>query len=371
MYPINRRFCEICLALQIVAQDEGTKDFYEKLRGRVLELIDNSFELADVLRVEKRLRNQGPAWLLNKELAETGAKTGLLKRETAELAVYRLLGFVRSSAGWVQVPRDLRGERTDGPEHLHRQAFGVVPQAVRQRILELWESAPHLLRNYAEEAISYLRRDRADPLPDPPWNLPYEFKNGHEFIFDFLASARDAQAEVMIAAVNSYITASIGRQIFLKLLLRGVKVRFLLFDFIHGDVEHVARMIRRSPDALSVFANDTVEALLSLFEQARAAGKVENLEVRLLDRDPEGRWYLIDPLAGGCGFVVARASDDPCKASDAAGGRVSERQQLERHTARVRSLWDRARKFEDWLPAYDDWKSAPHNQLLLGLRHEG
>jgi hypothetical protein len=69
MYPINRRFCELCLALEIVARDEGTKEFYETLRGHVRELIDNSYELTDgVLRVE-RLRNQGPAWSLHSELA--------------------------------------------------------------------------------------------------------------------------------------------------------------------------------------------------------------------------------------------------------------------------------------------------------------
>ena len=205
MYPINRRFCELCLALEIVARDEGTREFYEKLRGRVLELIDNSYELTDgVLRVERR-RNQGPAWPSDKELSETGAKTGLLTRDTAELAVYRL--WLRPIfSGWVQLPRELRDEQVEGTRPPHRESFGVVPQRVRERLRELWESAPNLLRNYAEEAIVYLKKERADPLPEPPWNLPYEFENGHELIFDFLVGAKDAQTEVTVAAVNCYIT---------------------------------------------------------------------------------------------------------------------------------------------------------------------
>jgi hypothetical protein len=279
MYPINRRFCELCLALEIVPRDEGTEDFYDELRRRVSDLIDSSCELTDgELRVE-RLRNQGPAWALNKELDGTN-KTGMLKSDTAVPAVYRLLGFVQSADGWVQLPRDLRGEQTTDGRARQRRSFGVVPQRVRLRILEVWESAPHLLCNYAEDAIGYLMKARADPLPEAPWNLPYEFENGHEFIFDFLQGARAARTEVTVAAVSSYITASIGRQIFLGLLVRGVKVRFLLFDFIHGDVEHVARMIRRSPDALRVAANDTAEALLWLREKAFAAGKLEHLDVR-------------------------------------------------------------------------------------------
>ena len=65
MYPINRRFCELCVALEIVAQAEGTEDFYDELRRRVSDLIDSSCELTDgELRVE-RLRNQGPAWALS------------------------------------------------------------------------------------------------------------------------------------------------------------------------------------------------------------------------------------------------------------------------------------------------------------------
>ena len=97
---------------------------------------------------------------------------------------------------------------------------------------------------------------------------------------------------------------------------------------------------------------------MSLREKARAAGKLEHLEVRLLDRDPEGRWYLIDPLAGGRGFVVPRAS----------GGRISNSQELERHLEQVNLLWGRARQLDEWLPAYEGWKSDPKNQVVLGLR---
>jgi hypothetical protein len=366
MYPINRRFCELCMALQIVAHDEGSKEFYERLRGRVLELIDNYFELTDgVLRVE-RFRNQGPAWSLNNELTAKGAKTGLLTKDTAELAVYRLLGFVHSPTGWVQLPRVVRGEPQDGARARHRAGFAAVPHRVRERILELWESAPHLLRNYAEDAIGYLRRERADPLPEPPWSLPYEFDDGHDLILEFLSRAKDAKAAVTVAAVNSYITASIGRQIFLRLLLRGVGVRFLLFDFIHGDAEHVARMVRRSADTICVFGHDTIEALLRLREEARAAGKLANLDVRLLDHDLEGRWYLVDPLEGGCGFVVPRASNRPD--SGVAGGRVIDQNDLARHVEQVNRACSRAQKLDDWLPAYDAWKSSRVNQAAIGLR---
>jgi len=365
MYPINRRFCELCVALDIVAHDEGSKEFYERLRGRVLELIDNSYELNGVLRVE-RLRNQGPAWSLNNELTAKGAKTGLLTKDTAELAVYRLLGFVHSPAGWVQLPRVARAEPEDGARARHRDSFAVVPQRVRDRILELWESAPHLLRNYAEDAIGYLKRERADPLPEPPWSLPYEFDDGHDLILEFLSRAKEAKAAVTVAAVNSYITASIGRQIFLRLLLRGVRVRFLLFDFIHGDAEHVARMVRRSADTLRVLTHDTVAALLRLREDARVAGKLANLEVRLLDHDLEGRWYLVDPLEGGCGFVVPRASDAPD--SGGAGSRVIDQNDLARHVEQVNRSWSRAQELDDWLPAYDAWKASPVNQATIGLR---
>lgn len=368
MYAINRRFCELCMALEIVTRDEGTKEFYEKLRQRVLELIDNSYELSDGVLHVSRLRNQGPAWSLHNELSARGAKTGLLTKDTAELAVHRLLGFVHSSEGWVQVPRDLRSEPATGARPPHRESFGVVPQRVRQRIFELWESAPHLLRNYAEDAIAYLKRERADPLPEPPWNLPYEFDHGHDFILDFLSSAKDAKTEVTVAAVTSYITASIGQQVFLRLLQREVKVRFLLFDFINGDTEHVARMVRRSPDSLRVFAHDTMEALLRLRSSARSAGKLENLAVRILSRDPEGRWYLVDPLEGGSGFVALRATETSSSGAAVVGGRITDGRELQRHVERVNLSWSEAQTLDDWLPGYEAWKCDPVNQAVLGLR---
>jgi hypothetical protein len=51
-----------------------------------------------------------------------------------------------------------------------------------------------------------------------------------------------------------------------------VRVRFLIFDFVHGDAAHVARMVGRSRDVLCALGNDTVDGLLWLREEARRTG---------------------------------------------------------------------------------------------------
>ena len=149
---------------------------------------------------------------------------------------------------------------------------------------------------------------------------------------------------------------------------RNVRVRFLLFDFLHGKVEHVAKMIRRSEHAFYAFASDTVDALLELRRRATAAGKAHLLEVRLLDKDPEGRWYIVDarPDAIPKGFVVPRASE--CKSAEASGDRVSVVDVL-RHAEVVERLWAGARELDDqWWEEYKTWKIDPDTQRMLGQR---
>jgi hypothetical protein len=365
MYPINERLCRLCLSLEIVPKDEGSKHFYEALHRRVFKLIDASYVLSEELELSiQRRRNSGPAHALSRELQGKGGKSEKLSKDTATPLVYRLHGFVQTeSSDWVLAPRESRGYID------FESAFEVVPKRIRDRIHELGQHRPAQLADYLRRAIAYLE---GGPAPrDPPWNEPYEFERGHEFILMFLDYAKQASTDITLAAVDFYITASIGRKIFLDGLNRGVRVRFLVFDFVHGDAIHVAHMVGRSTDVLYAFGNDTVEGLLWLREEARRAGVDRNFEVRLLDRDLQGRWYLIDTLntcaqaAKPYGFTAPRAS---AKSMNASGGFEVKPEIVNGYAKEVDALWKDARVLEDWLPDYEAWRARPDIKAILGAQ---
>ncbi|MEO6600602.1 MAG: hypothetical protein ABIQ16_12050 [Polyangiaceae bacterium] len=386
-FPINRRFSELCRALEIEPKPEanatlpaeGTLEYYKLQHFYLLALLQNRYVLeGNVVRL-KILPTQGPGHALTRELGSDGGFRGRLSKENAEKAVRQLLGFVHcpaSGTGWSALPRDAKHEREPGkPEPtngwFHQDAYGVVPARVRERIYELAIGAPNELERYVERAIAFLEREAADPLGAPPWNEPFEFESGHEFILLFLNRVSRASSDIMIAAVNGYITASIGRQVFLSALRKGINVRFLVFDFIHGEVEQVARMIGRSQDSLKVFGTDTMEALLWLRARAIEENTKGKLELRLLKEDPKGRWYLIDALKyspSSTAFVVPRAAGTECKTETARGERVSELE-MERHSREVEALWARAQPVADeWLRAFEVWKADHEVQRILGQR---
>jgi hypothetical protein len=383
-FPVNARFAQLCLSLEIEPNAEqnaggpkpGSLEYYKRQLAYVSDLLRNSYSLeGDTVRF-KKLLGQGPAVSLHREL--TGEqKLHTLKRDPAEKAVRCLMGFVHcagAKSGWAQVPRRAKHELEPGAAEptkawSHPDVYSVVPARVREKIYDLWIAAPNELERYVAHAINYLEREGADPLQEPPWKQPFELEHGHELILDFLNGAKDAASDITVVAVTSFITASIGGQVFLGALKRGVNVRFLLFDFLKGDVEQVARMIRRSPDALRVSANDTMEALLLLRDRARAEDAEGKLELRLAIDDPQGRWYIVDARGEPnetLAFVVPRIAGAATKAASAAAERVS-KQAVEHCVRHVEALWAGARPIDrDWLTTYERWKSGPEIQSVLG-----
>ncbi len=203
-------------------------------------------------------------------------------------------------------------------EDQFEQSVSVIPRQVRDRIYELCGQRADLMSRYLEQAAKHLQGEvEGLSLPGPPWNERYESKRGYEFAEKFLERAKKARTEILLAAVDFYITSAICQSIFLDRLKNHVRVRILLFDFVRGDTSHVARMVRRSPQVLCALSNDTVEALLWLREEAQAAGVLHKLEIGLLDRDPQGRWYIIDPMSeegrGAYAFTVPRAGWYRCQ----------------------------------------------------------
>lgn len=377
MFPLNKRFYELCQALKIDPRDEaapeqeGTRAFYIALRKQLLGLLENRYSLVDGTLVVEAKRNQGLASALWHELRGEGPKTAITE-ETARSAVYRLHGFVETpDGGWVLPPRaaaERQSSPTSASEQL-AQSLSVIPGQVRERINELSAERADLLHRYLTEAALYVRGRSQEPkLPEPPWNQRYEIARGHEFLEEFLRRARRARYDITLAAVDLYITASTCRALFLDRLKANVRIRVLIFNFLHEDVSYVARMIRRSPDVLRALSNDTVEAFLRIREAAGADGK--NLEVRLLNRDPQGRWYIIDPHSdegeGASAFTVSRAPGAATRASDAGGGWETTRHVIRGYARHVEHLWAEAQDFDAWLPSYERWRARPETKTILG-----
>jgi len=221
-----------------------------------------------------------------------------------------------------------------------------------------------------------LVHEEAEDLPVPPWNRPLEFENAHGFILSFFDRVKSAHSNITVVAVDAYITAAIGHEAFTNALKQGVRVRFLIFDFLHRSARRVARMIGRSEQAFYASVTDTVEALLKLRGEAKAIGKHDLLEIRLADKDPAGRWYIIDaPAQPGVpepmAFVARRTAGEPSKAAAARGG-IARLEDIPAHVATVDQLWADARELnEEWLGEYKAWKAKPKTQRLLGPANKG
>lgn len=379
MLPINKRFHDLCRALKIdpndgsTPEEDGTWEFYNTLRRKLSRLLGNRYYLADGALCVEDQHTQGLAATLRRELNGSGGKTEVVKEPNARTAVYRLHGFVETASGaWVLPVRHVA--QADAPlksvEAQFEQCVSVIPAQVRDRIYELCAERRDLMNRYLDQAAQHLQGELEGlNLPVPPWNERYEAKRGHEFVEKFLERAQQARTEITLAAVDFYITAAICQSLFLDRLEHRVRVRILIFDFVHGDTSHVARMVRRSPQVLCALSNDTVEALLSLREEARAAGVHEYLELRVLDRDPQGRWYIIDPMSeegrGAYAFTVPRAAGTAAKATEAKGGWETTLQVIQAHARDVERLWTEAQDFETWLPRYESWKALPETKTLL------
>ncbi|HYQ25640.1 MAG TPA: hypothetical protein VER04_00435 [Polyangiaceae bacterium] len=380
MFPINKRFHELCRTLKIdpgegsARHEEGTREFYNTLRKKLSRLLGNRYCLVSgALRVEDQ-HTQGLAATLRRELNGSGGKTEVVKESNARTAVYRLHGFVETAGGGWVLPKRREAEE-DAPmksaEEQFEQSVSVIPREVRERIYELCAQRGDLMSRYLEQAAKHLQGEAEGlSLPGPPWDERYESKRGHEFAEKFLERAKKARSEVLLAAVDFYITGAICQSILLDRLKNHVRVRILIFDFVRGDTSHVARMVRRSPQVLCALSNDTVEALLWLRDEARAAGVLENLEIGLVDRDPQGRWYIIDPLSeegrGAYAFTVPRASGTAEKAADSGGGWETTLRVIQSHAREVERLWTEAQPFETWLPNYESWRARPETKTLLG-----
>jgi len=380
---INKRFHDLCRALKIdpidssAPAEDGSWEFYNTLRRKLSRLLGNRYYLAGgALGVEDQ-HTQGLPATLRRELNGSGGKTEVVKEANARTAVYRLHGFVETASGaWVlPVLPVLHEAEADAPlksvEAQFEQCVSVIPAQVRDRICELCAERRDLMNRYLEQAAQHLQGEREGlSLPVPPWNERYESRRGHEFAEKFLERAKKARTVITLAAVDFYITAAICRSLFLDRLEHQVRVRILIFDFVHGDTSHVARMVRRSPVVLCALSNDTVEALLSLREEARAAGVLEYLDIRVLDRDPQGRWYIIDPMSeegrGAYAFTVPRAPGTAAKATEAKGGWETTAQVIQAHAREIERLWTEAQDFEAWLPSYESWKALPETKTLLG-----
>jgi len=382
LFPINKRFHDLCRALKIdptegsTTAEDGTWEFYNTLRRKLSRLLGNRYYLAGGALCVEDQHTQGLAATLRRELNGSGGKTEVVKESNARTAVYRLHGFVETANGaWVLPARPERHEpHADAPlksvDAQFEQCVSVIPAQVRDRIDELCAERRDLMNRYLEQAAQHLQGEREGRnLPVPPWNERYEAKRGHEFAEKFLERAKQARSEITLAAVDFYITAAICQSLFLDRLKQRVRVRILIFDFVHGDTSHVARMVRRSPQVLCALSNDTVEALLSLREEARSAGVLEHLELAVLDRDPQGRWYIIDPMSeegrGAYAFTVPRAAGTAAKATEAKGGWETTVQVIQAHARDVERLWTEAQDFEAWLPSYERWKALPETKTLL------
>lgn len=370
--PLNARFRRVCQSLQIdVGKDDdprASRSLIEAVHG----LISHPYGLrGGRVAVVDEGRNKGPAKSLERELDGKGNKLGTLTPASATRLAHWLHGFLQTEEGvW-----DLPPEPVEGESVWSASVAGIIPPLVRERIAMFHHHRRAELDHYLARTIDYLAAPHRG-LPTPPWEEPYEVTRAHELIREFLRRAESARSDITMAGVDFYLTMSIGRLVLLDRLEKGVRLRVLVFDFLHGDTRKVARLVGRSRDTLCVLVDDTVEALLWLGEQASERASA-NLEVRLTRQDPQGRWYLVDVRKDRAGvrpyaFIVSRASapggapKKTRKAADTPGAFEVLPTKIDATAGEVEKLWASARPFDTWLPEYRRWRASKEGKRIRG-----
>ncbi len=90
MFPINKRFHELCRALKIDPRDgsarheEGTREFHDTLRKKLSRLLGNRYCLIDGALCVEDQHTQGLAATLRRELTEAVEKPKSSRSRTLE-----------------------------------------------------------------------------------------------------------------------------------------------------------------------------------------------------------------------------------------------------------------------------------------------
>jgi len=170
-----------------------------------------------------------------------------------------------------------------------------------------------------------------------------------------------ARNDVTFVGAAFSISVHQGAAQFSAALARGVRLRFLVFDFMRADpddVSAVAKELGLSFDSMRERFVSTLNTLLELRSVAQA-NSWPNFELRLLSQDPGMRRYIVDQndMRAGQTFYVPRVRRSLDIPALAISNEV--RDVVEQIVDGIQKLWDGAAQIsDDWVNEYRNMTAA-------------
>ena len=125
------------------------------------------------------------------------------------------------------------------------------------------------------------------------------FRTSNDFLGQEGPFLDNAKSEIWFVGMDFHITAGDRKDMILKKLNQGVKVRFLVFDPSSPMLDTIGRDFDQTPQAIESECTDSLSSLVSLqdewMRQDGYSHYPDGLEIRLFQDAPHARYYLTDP----------------------------------------------------------------------------
>jgi len=140
------------------------------------------------------------------------------------------------------------------------------------------------------------------------------YKRSNDFLSDLDTEINRSKQEIWFFGTNFNISAGERRELLLKKLEGGVKIRFLVFDPDSARLDDLARDFSQSPAELKSECQKGIQSIIELDKQwrirAKSAATPGELEIRIFETHPHARLYFFDPRRSeGTSYFVPYVSD--------------------------------------------------------------
>ena len=125
------------------------------------------------------------------------------------------------------------------------------------------------------------------------------YKHSNDFLAQIDTEINRSEHEIWFVGMDFNISSGERRDLLLKKLESGVKVRYLIFDPRSSHLDDLAKDFNQSPEELRAECEKGIQSILQLQKDWQAQAKVSSspgeLTVRVFATHPHARFYVFDP----------------------------------------------------------------------------
>jgi hypothetical protein len=125
------------------------------------------------------------------------------------------------------------------------------------------------------------------------------YQHSNDFLSQIDGPISKAQEEIWFLGTDFNVSAGERRNLLLRQLAAGIKIRYLIFDPRSNHMEDLAADFDQSPPELAAECEKGLQSLLRLRkewrERSRTTQSPGELSVRIFETHPHARFYVFDP----------------------------------------------------------------------------